>query len=136
MGSVAANGGQGTITVSTTRDCTWGASTTGDNMLKFVIPAFEAEGTEVKRVGPVAPNLNAYAERWVQSLRVECLDHFVVLGGGHLRRHLPSIRPITQRIWPVARSAEPPGCTRWDSSSRIHASTATDHSDAVSRTSG
>jgi putative transposase len=49
---------------------------------------FEAEGTEVKRVGPVAPNLNAYAERWAQSLRTECLDHFVVLGEGHLRHIL------------------------------------------------
>jgi hypothetical protein len=41
---------------------------------------FEAEGTEVKRVGPVSPNLNAYAERWVQSARKECLDHFLILG--------------------------------------------------------
>lgn len=49
---------------------------------------FEADGTEVKRVGPVAPNLNAYAERWVQSLRTECLDHFVICGEGHLRHVL------------------------------------------------
>jgi putative transposase len=46
---------------------------------------FAADGTEVKRVGPVAPNLNAYAERWAQSLRTECLDHFLILGEGHLR---------------------------------------------------
>jgi putative transposase len=46
---------------------------------------FEADGAEVKRVGPVAPNLNAYAERWVQTLRVECLDHFLILGESHLR---------------------------------------------------
>jgi hypothetical protein len=49
---------------------------------------FEAEGTRVKRVGPVAPNLNGYAERWVQSLRTECLDHFVICGEGHLRHGL------------------------------------------------
>ncbi|MCC6679480.1 MAG: transposase [Phycisphaeraceae bacterium] len=28
--------------------------------------------------------MNAYAERWCQSLQVECLDHFIVLGEKHL----------------------------------------------------
>lgn len=45
----------------------------------------ESEGLEVKRVGPMAPNMNAYAERWVQTLKSECLAHFVVLGEAHLR---------------------------------------------------
>lgn len=36
---------------------------------------FEAEGAVVQRLGLVAPNLNAYAERWVQSAKTECLDH-------------------------------------------------------------
>ena len=53
------------------------------------VRAMEAEGVEVKRVGPRAPNVNAFAERWVQSLRHECLDRFVVLGETHLR-HLVS----------------------------------------------
>jgi putative transposase len=35
---------------------------------------FEAEGTEVKRVGPMTPNLNAYAERWIQSLRTDSVS--------------------------------------------------------------
>jgi putative transposase len=55
---------------------------------KFV-PKFDellrSEGIEVKRVGPFAPNLNAYAERWVQTVRHECLDRFVVFGEDHLR---------------------------------------------------
>jgi putative transposase len=45
----------------------------------------EAEGVAVKRVGPLAPNLNAYAERWVQSIGMECLHRFVVFGEAHLR---------------------------------------------------
>jgi transposase InsO family protein len=47
--------------------------------------AFADTGTEVIRVGPRAPNLNAYAERWVLSIKSECLDHFVVFGEKHLR---------------------------------------------------
>lgn len=45
----------------------------------------EPEDLEVKRVGPRAPNMNAYAERWVQTIQSECLDHFVVLGEAQLR---------------------------------------------------
>jgi putative transposase len=45
----------------------------------------QAEGVEVKAVGPRAPNMNAVAERWVQSVKRECLDHFVVFGEAHLR---------------------------------------------------
>ncbi len=55
---------------------------------KFV-PEFDAvlasDGVRVKKVGPRAPNLNAYAERWVLTARRECLDHFVVFGEDHLR---------------------------------------------------
>jgi putative transposase len=58
-----------------------------DNDPKFATSfdaVFEADGCEVKRVGPRAPNMNAVAERWVQSLRTECLDHFLILGERHL----------------------------------------------------
>jgi putative transposase len=50
---------------------------------------FECDGVAVKPVGPLAPNMNAYAERWVQSIKRECLDRFAVFGVGHLR-HLIS----------------------------------------------
>lgn len=55
---------------------------------KFV-PEFdailEADGMEIVPVGPRAPNLNARAERWVLSVKSECLDHFIVFGEAHLR---------------------------------------------------
>jgi hypothetical protein len=63
-----------------------------DHDTKFV-PEFDdvfaSDGVVVRPVGPVAPNMNAYAERWVQSVKGECLDRFVVFGMDHLR-HLIS----------------------------------------------
>jgi len=44
-----------------------------------------AEGVTVVKVGPLAPNMNAVAERFVQSVRIEALDHFIVFGEEHLR---------------------------------------------------
>ncbi|XHR29695.1 MAG: integrase core domain-containing protein [Chthoniobacteraceae bacterium] len=45
---------------------------------------FESEGIMVKRIPFRSPNLNAFAERCVQSIKPECLDHFVVFGEHHL----------------------------------------------------
>jgi len=48
--------------------------------------AMKRGGVEVLRVPPSSPNLNAYAERFVLSIRTECLDWIVPLGEAHLRR--------------------------------------------------
>jgi transposase InsO family protein len=48
----------------------------------------QAEGVEMKPLGPRAPNMNAVAERWVQSVQQECLDYFMVFGEAHLRHLL------------------------------------------------
>jgi hypothetical protein len=43
----------------------------------------QGEGIKVKRHTPVSPNLNAYVERFIQSIQQECLDHFIVCGERH-----------------------------------------------------
>lgn len=62
-----------------------------DRDSKFVQP-FDAiltsEGIAVTPIGVRAPNQNAVAERFVQSVKRECLDHFVVFGETHLRHIL------------------------------------------------
>jgi len=42
-------------------------------------------GTKVIRLPPRSPNLNAYAERFVRSIKDECLDRMIFIGQGSLR---------------------------------------------------
>jgi putative transposase len=44
---------------------------------------FQKRGITAKPVGPRAPNLNAFVERWIQSVKHEALNHFVVFGLAH-----------------------------------------------------
>ncbi len=44
---------------------------------------FNERSIQVKLVGPQAPNLNAFIERWIQSLQHEAVDHFIVFGQEH-----------------------------------------------------
>ena len=37
-----------------------------------------------------APNANAYAERWIRTVRAECLDWLLITGRGHLAQVLRS----------------------------------------------
>ena len=47
-------------------------------------------GVAPVRSPPRSPNLNAYAERFVLSIKSECLDRMVMLGERHLRRSIAS----------------------------------------------
>jgi putative transposase len=38
------------------------------------------------QIPPWSPDLNAYAERWVKSIKEECLNHFIVFGVSHMDR--------------------------------------------------
>ena len=61
---------------------------------------FRTEGIRVVRTPVQAPNANAIAERWVRTLRSDCLDRILILGHRHLeqvlrvyRRHYNEHRP-------------------------------------------
>jgi hypothetical protein len=45
----------------------------------------QAAGVQLLRLSSRSPNLNAYAERFVRSIKGECLRHIVPLGARHLR---------------------------------------------------
>jgi putative transposase len=49
---------------------------------------FAAAGIEALKIPPRAPKANAYAERWVRTVRTECLDWVLVWNRRHLERVL------------------------------------------------
>src|SRR6266542_1541407 len=65
---------------------------------------FRSEGMRVIRTPIQAPNANAYAERWVRTVRADCLDRILILGRRHLehvlrlyRQHYNEHRPHRAR---------------------------------------
>ena len=77
---------------------------------------FRAEGGEVLVTPVQAPKANAYAERWVQTVRADCLDWLLIVGRGHLEQalrvyvahyntHRPHRALALQAPAPVARLA-------------------------------
>jgi putative transposase len=59
------------------RDPTWTAA------MEAVLSTVDVR---VVRTPPASPNCNAHAERFVRSIKEECLDRVVPLGEWHLRR--------------------------------------------------
>jgi transposase InsO family protein len=49
---------------------------------------FRTEGARVIRTPLRAPRANAYAERWVRTVRAECLDWLLIMNRRHLERVL------------------------------------------------
>jgi putative transposase len=53
---------------------------------KYAAPfndALTAAGVDVRKTPVRSPNMAAYIERWIQSIRVECLDRILALGETH-----------------------------------------------------
>jgi putative transposase len=74
----------------------------------------EKAGIRAKRLALRAPNTNAYIERFIQSIQVECLDHFLVFGEKHFDflvreyvEHYHTERPH-QGLGNILLSGEPP----------------------------
>ena len=49
---------------------------------------FESRGIRIIPTPIQAPNANAYSERWVRTVKEECLDHILIINEAHLRRIL------------------------------------------------
>ena len=43
------------------------------------------QGTKPVRLPALSPNLHAHAERWIRTVREECLDRIIMLNKSHLR---------------------------------------------------
>ena len=83
---------------------------------------FAAAGIQVIRTAPQAPKANAYAERWVGTVRRECTDRILILSERHLasvladytthyNRHRPH-RALAQRPPNRSSAGNPPAATK------------------------
>jgi putative transposase len=82
---------------------------------------FRSEGIRVIRAPVQAPNANAHAERWVRTVRTDCLDRILIHGRPHLehllrvyRQHHNKHRP--RRSAPHASRRSRPNAARDDCS--------------------
>jgi putative transposase len=61
---------------------------------------FRTEGLRIVKTPVRAPSANAFAERWVGTVRRECLDHVLIFGRRHLQRVLDAYAEHYNRARP------------------------------------
>jgi transposase InsO family protein len=66
---------------------------------------FRSAGIRVIKAPVRAPQARAHAERWVGSLRRECLDRLLIVGRRHLERVVAAYTSHYNEHRPTARSA-------------------------------
>ncbi|MCL4198940.1 MAG: integrase core domain-containing protein [Phycisphaerales bacterium] len=77
--------------------------------------ALRAHSIKAVRLPHRAPNLSAHVERFIQTVQIECLDRFFVMGTGHLDhlmaeyiRHYNRERPHSAIEFRPPAGAPPP----------------------------
>jgi putative transposase len=68
-------------------------------------------GTEVAKIPPRSPSANAYAERWIRTVRAEVTDRMLIVGERHLRAVLDRYVAHYNHHRPHrAKNLRPPDC--------------------------
>jgi transposase InsO family protein len=71
---------------------------------------FASAGIEAVKIPPQSPRANAYAERWVRTVRAEVTDRMLITGPRHLRAVLDEYAVHDNQHRPHrARNLCPPG---------------------------
>ena len=101
---------------------------------------FASEGIQIIKTPVRAPKANAIAERFVRTVRAECLDWLLIMNRRHLERvlrvfvdHYNSHRPHRSLNLEAARSRWPAGC-RSCTRRRASSSAETDSADSSTNT--
>jgi transposase InsO family protein len=72
---------------------------------------FASEDIQIKNSAPQCPKMNAYAERWIRTVRAECTDRMLITVNDTCAPYLRNTRSITTPAVPTAPSTYAPPTT-------------------------